>query len=118
MKKYIYIIYVLCLLGSGLQAQVLWSEDFDSYTTGNVGTINSLSGQSNVSPNPPVPGQGGWFVIETYNATGSYTNSFEAKIEPEPGRGNVLTLEDIPQTTSASGPIFVSKVIGNEKPEG
>src|SRR5690554_944329 len=118
MKKYIYIICFSCLLGSGLQAQVLWSDDFDSYTTGNVGTINSLSGQSNVSPNPAVAGQGEWFVIETYSATGSYTNSFEARIEPEPGRGNVLTLEDIPQTASSSFNISLFKAVGNEKPEG
>lgn len=118
MKKYIYIIYFVCLLGSGLQAQVLWSDDFDNYTTGNVGTINSFSTSVNLNPNPAVAGQGGWFVIEQYNGTAPYINSFEARIEPEPGRGNVLTLEDIPQTTSASGSIFVSKVIGNEKPEG
>src|SRR5690554_6464103 len=118
MKKYIYIIYFVCLLGSGLQAQVLWSDDFDSYTTGNVGTINSFSTSVNLNPNPAVAGQGGWFVIEQYSGTAPYVNSFEARIEPEPGRGNVLTLEDIPQTTSTSGLIFVSKVIGNEKPEG
>jgi len=61
---------------------------------------------------------GGWFVIEQYNGAGSYTNSFDARIEPETGRGNVLTLEDIPQAISSSSIIYVSKVIGNEKPEG
>src|SRR5690606_33680468 len=114
--KYIYTIYALCLFGSSMNAQVLWSEDFDSYATGDLGTIHTYSSSTNLTPNPPVAGQGGWFVIESYS--GSYTNSFEARIEPETGRGNVLTLKDIPQTSFASGPIFVSKVIGNAKPEG
>src|SRR5690554_266236 len=118
MRKYIYIIYALCLFGSSMNAQVLWSEDFDSYATGNVGTVHSLSSQSNISPNPPVAGQGGWFVIEQYNSTGSYTNSFEAKIAPETGRGNVLVFEDIPQAISSTNFVSVTKVVGNAKPEG
>src|SRR5690554_3369621 len=118
MKKYIYIIYFVCLLGSGVQAQVLWSDDFDSYVTGNVGTVHSLLGQFNISPNPPVAGQGGWFVIEQYGGTDPYTNRFEAKIAPETGRGNVLVFEDIPQAVSTSYQISLSKAVGNAKPEG
>src|SRR5690606_24837732 len=63
MRKYIYIIYALCFF-DGVQAQVLWSEDFDSYITGTFSM-----------------GQGGW--------TGGLTNS-EIRVISEPGRGNVL----------------------------
>ena len=62
--------------------------------------------------------RGGWFVIEQYSGTGSYTNRFEARIEPETGRGNVLVFEDIPQAVSTSHRISLSKAVGNAKPEG
>lgn len=50
---------LLLLTVMPLTAQVLWSDDFNSYTVGNLGTIHSLLGQSNLSPTPAVAGQGG-----------------------------------------------------------
>src|SRR5690606_3679450 len=111
-KKYIYIIYTLCLLGGSVQAQVLFSEDFNSYNTGDLGTIHTLYGQSNLTPTLPVSGQGGWFVVEQYSSP--YTNNYEVKIEAEVGRGNVLAFKDIPQAVSTTLQVFISKVIGSE----
>ncbi len=101
MKKYIYIIYTLCLLGGSVQAQVLFSEDFNSYNTGDLGTIHSYSSSANLTPNPPVAAQGGWFITEQYSAA-IYVNDYEAKIEAETGRGNVLTLKSIPNSSATS----------------
>ncbi len=113
MKKYIYIIYTLCLLGGSVQAQVLFSEDFNSYNTGDLGTIHSYSSSANLTPNPPVAAQGGWFITEQYSAA-IYVNDYEAKIEAETGRGNVLTLKSIPNSSATSHGIYISKVIGSE----
>ncbi len=113
MKKYIYIIYTLCLLGGSVQAQVLFSEDFNSYNTGDLGTIHSYSSSANLTPNPPVAAQGGWFITEQYSAA-IYVNDYEVKIEAETGRGNVLTLKSIPNSSATSHGIYISKVIGSE----
>src|SRR5690554_6300951 len=54
-----------------LNAQVLWSDDFESYPTGALS--NDPTGQT--------PGQGGWYVKE---------NNSELRVISESGRGNVL----------------------------
>jgi len=110
MKK-ITLAILFLLVFQTITAQVLYSEDFDNYTIGDLGLINILNG-INTTPNPPVSGQGSWFITEAYNAP--YINSFEAKIEPEPNRGNVLTIKDIPQATSTSSEFVLSKVLNSE----
>jgi len=57
-------------------AQVLWSENFDFLTLGNVGTDDTGT----------TPGQGGWYTMP-YNQDNNYF-----KIIAEPGRGNVMEL--------------------------
>lgn len=111
MKKYIYLLFIVSCLCSTTKAQVLWSEDFDNYTIGNLGIIHSSSGGQNVNPNPPVPGQGGWYVTEVYSNSGSYTNYYDIKIEPETGRGNVLNVKDIPRNNTSYAAIHISKVV-------
>ena len=67
-----------------------------------------------VSPNPPVPGQGGWAVLEFQtNNVGSQIRSYEARIEPEAGRGNVLVFEDIPQLNATGSGVRITRVLGN-----
>ena len=90
MKKHIYILYFVCLLGSGVQAQILWSDDFNNYTLGNLGVINIYN-----NPNNPFFSQGNWLLSEVPH-TNSTAPQFQATIEAETGRGNVLKMQDIP----------------------
>lgn len=90
MKKHIYILYFVCLLGSGVQAQILWSDDFNNYTLGNLGVINIYN-----NPNNSVFSQGNWLLSEVPH-TNSTAPQFQATIEAETGRGNVLKMQDIP----------------------
>jgi len=94
MKRYIYIIYALCLIGSNTQAQVLWSDDFDNYTLGNLGVINNYA-----NPNP-ISSQGNWQLSEVphQNLPGPL---HQVTIEAETGRGKVLKIQDIPTPSSA-----------------
>lgn len=63
---------MLLLLSSvSATAQVLWSDNFDSYTTGPLSN----------DPTGLTPGKGGWRVLAV--------NS-EIRVESEPGRGNVV----------------------------
>src|SRR5690554_808464 len=68
-------------------AQVLYTEDFDNLTVGNLS--NDPSGNT--------PGQGGWYPKIISNNTSDFL------IEPEPGRGNVLTVKRL--TSPPLGPV-------------
>src|SRR5690606_9119354 len=104
MKKYIYIIYSLCLVSSGLQAQVLWNEDFDNYAVGNLGTINKTTWS--FSPNQ-IFSQGNWLLYDVFfqNFPGPL---HQVTIEAEIGRGKVLKMQDIP--TPSSGPPLITNL--------
>ena|SRR5690554_367884 len=78
MKKYILSILSLLFLNT-TYSQVLYDDNFDNYTLGNLGT----------DPNGVTPGQGGWLTKD-----GSKNNSCFT-ITAEPGRGKVLTLSTI-----------------------
>jgi len=92
----------VCLLDSGLQAQVLWSDDFDNYTLGNLGTINNY-----INPNPMVLSQGNWLLIDVPhpNLPGPL---HQVTIEAETGRGKILKMQDIP--TPSSLPSYVTNL--------
>lgn len=71
MKNICIILFLIAFQATN--AQVLWSDDFDSYNTGALST--DLTGST--------AGQGGWYV-ETYN--------INFNIQPEAGRGNVMAI--------------------------
>lgn len=113
MRIKIYTFLFLIFSINSLQAQLLWSDNFDNYTIGNLGPMNTTDGNI-VSSNPPVPGQGGWAVLEFQtNNVGSQIRSYEARIEPEAGRGNVLVFEDIPQLNATGSGVRITRVLGN-----
>lgn len=76
MKKTVLFLAILLLTGYFGTAQVLYSEDFDNLTLGNVGT----------DPTGQTPGQGGWHT-RSYDQSNNYF-----KIVSEPGRGKVMEL--------------------------
>lgn len=79
MKNKILFVLLLLLKGQLTYAQVLYSENFNNLTLGNVGTDDTGT----------VPGKGGWYTTShTYNTP--YTGNNDFKIIAEPGRGNVL----------------------------
>ncbi len=60
-------------------AQVLWSDNFDNLTLGNVGTDDT----------GVTPGQGGWYTTSTTHSI-PYVGNNDFNIITEPGRGKVL----------------------------
>src|SRR5690554_2831185 len=76
MKKYLLILTtVLCF--NTMYSQVLYTENFDNYSIGNLGT----------DPNGVTPGQGGWYTYSRYTKANSFFT-----ISNETGRGKVLNL--------------------------
>src|SRR5690606_19051451 len=82
MKKLIIYTVFLFFITQTIPAQVLFSEDFDSYPAGHLD-----SDYTNTAP-----GQGGWWVSR------GPQSSTTAMVTPETGKGNVLNI------TNASGP--------------
>src|SRR5690554_162310 len=79
MKKHILFLISLLFVTPVIKAQVLYSEDFDNYTLGNLGT----------DPTGTASGQGGWFTL-CHGNTPASNNYFN--ITSEANKGNVLTL--------------------------
>src|SRR5690554_2366545 len=80
MKKNILLIAISFLSFNSLKAQIIYNEDFETFTIGNVST--SSDGQT--------PGQGGWFVVSSLtqqNSAMSFENLFQ--IENESVKGKV-----------------------------
>jgi len=76
MKKQFLLILISFLFNQILFAQVLYHESFDNLTLGDITT----------DPSGVNPGQGNWYVKLTAPVT--------AKIVAEPGKGNVLAIEN------------------------
>ena len=77
-KSIIYLVPLLLLFAiPSIKAQVLYDEDFDNYTLGNLGT----------DPTGTTPGQGGWYTYSKYTKANSFFT-----ISNETGRGKVLNL--------------------------
>lgn len=78
MKKYLYIITtILCLNANSLYSQLLYTENFDNLTVGNLGT--DYTGNT--------PGQNGWYTFSLETQTNSFFT-----IVNETNRGKVLDL--------------------------
>ena len=79
MKKTTFLAFITLLLFNGLNAQVLYTENFNSYTIGNVATL------------PHLPGQGGWFALGSYGSV--INDNSMCRIEWESGKDLYLLLE-------------------------
>jgi len=86
MKKTVLLLATLLLTSHFATAQVLYSEDFDNLTLGDVGT--DFTGTT--------PGQGGWYTLSDSSETPSENSNSYFKIVSEPGRGKVLELAATP----------------------
>ncbi len=80
MKKQVLFVATLLFATQLTTAQVLYSENFDNLTLGNVGT--DFTGAT--------PGQGGWYTLSN-TATANQSNNY-FKIIAEPGMGKVLEI--------------------------
>ncbi len=76
MKKYLFILTIM-LCFNAANSQVLYSENFDSFNWGYLGT----------DPTGKIPGQGGWVTI----SKNTQSNSFFTIVN-EPNRGKVLDI--------------------------
>lgn len=94
MKKYIYLLFIVSCLCSTTKAQVLWSEDFDNYTIGNLGPINDHYMGPGSGPNPVLTPEE-WLLYANVHSN-STAPPFQVTIEAETGKGKVLKIQDIP----------------------
>jgi len=83
MKKTTFLTFAILLFFNSVNAQVLYSEDFNSYTLGNIGT--DITGI--------IPGQGNWYTEERFAKSFSTVHNDNFRIESESGRGKILLLE-------------------------
>src|SRR5690606_37394551 len=86
MKKTVLFLATLLLTGYFGTAQVLYSENFDNLTLGDVGA--DFTGTT--------PGQGGWYTLSDSSETPCENSNSYFKIVSEPGRGKVLELAATP----------------------
>ena len=86
----------LCFLCTTIQAQVLFSENFNSLAVGEV----------SADPTGVTPGKGGWYVTKSITP---YT--FPVEITPETGRGNVLVIGSNANNHNGNGAGLVQKNI-------
>ena len=84
MKNFV-IPLILVFLGCTLNAQVLYTENFNNHTIGNLGTDTSGT----------MPGQGGWFThTDVRNAPNPIVGpNTDYQIAAETGKGNVLKIK-------------------------
>src|SRR5690606_1924046 len=86
MKKTVLFLVTLLLTGYFGTAQVLYSEDFDNLTLGDVGT--DFTGQQ--------AGQGGWYTLSQSLAVPADADNKYFKIVTEPNKGKVLQTTALP----------------------
>lgn len=96
MKKYILFLASFLFLNI-TYSQVLYDEDFDNFTLGNLGT----------DPDGIIPGQGGWLTKCQYVPASKDNSRFT--ITAEPGRGKVLTLSSFPTPQQYTMPFTATK---------
>jgi len=92
MKKCLLILTIVLIFNS-MYSQVLYSENFDNLSIGNLGT----------DPSGTIPGQGGWL---TQCSTLSTVSNNYFNITSETGKGNVLTL-----SAGTTSPTNVSVIV-------
>src|SRR5690554_1887087 len=94
MKKYLLYLTATFLTAHLAAAQVLYTEDFDNLTVGNVGT--DITGQT--------PGQAGWYTLGGGGSSGTtFITDADFQIVPENTKGNILTIKETPSTTHDIG---------------
>ncbi|UUV22284.1 T9SS type A sorting domain-containing protein [Paenimyroides aestuarii] len=93
MKKILFTI-ILFVYSCYIDAQVLYNENFDNYTLGNVAT--DFSGQT--------PGQGGWHTL--FGSLNTNATAANFQIENETNKGKVLTIITGPVGSYGSNSIF------------
>src|SRR5690606_6442068 len=76
MKKCLLILTTV-LFSNSIHSQVLYTENFDNLSIGNLGT----------DPSGAIPGQGGWYTVSQYTQANSFFT-----IVNETGRGKVLDI--------------------------
>src|SRR5690606_37210560 len=86
MKPKIFFLAAALFIANLAFAQVLYTEDFESYNTGPFSTDHTGN----------TPGQGGWYTASKALVNPSLENSSYFKIVTEPGRSKVMELSAIP----------------------
>ncbi len=89
MKKYLFILTIM-LCFNAANSQVLYAENFDNLTLGNVGT--DFTGAT--------PGQGGWYTYSRADNVPSDAGNNYFKIVSEPNKGKVLQTTALPSIGS------------------
>ncbi|MBA5792201.1 T9SS type A sorting domain-containing protein [Flavobacterium sp. xlx-214] len=83
LNKYIFVLFVL-LVNNTTNSQVLYTENFESYPIGNIGT--DVTGQ--------IPGVGGLYTVSAIDTKSSaVTSNTEFQIVTEPSRGKVAQID-------------------------
>src|SRR5690606_37463494 len=86
MKTKIFFISTVLFTVQLTSAQVLWSENFDNLTLGNINS--DFTGQT--------AGQGGWYTLSSPAFVPSDDDNKYFKIVAEPNRGGVLQINSLP----------------------
>src|SRR5690554_1798073 len=111
MKKYLLYLTTAFLTVHLAAAQVLYTEDFDNLTVGNVGT--DITGQT--------LGQGGWYTLGAVNTGNNIVTNADFQIVPENTKGNILTINGASSQTQTTGrSVYRSDIetIWNQRPPG
>src|SRR5690554_5817317 len=93
MKKYLLYLTATFLTAHFADAQVLYTEDFNNLSVGNVGT--DITGQT--------PGQGGWYTLGAVNKGTNFITNADFQITLENTKGNILTIKETPSATQTTG---------------
>jgi len=88
MKKYLLYLTATFLTAHFADAQVLYTEDFNNLSVGNVGT--DITGQT--------LGQGGWYTLGAVNTGNNIVTNTDFQIVPENTKGNILTIKETSNT--------------------
>ncbi|WCM41154.1 T9SS type A sorting domain-containing protein [Flavobacterium sp. CBA20B-1] len=107
MKKILFTI-ILFVYSCYIAAQVLYTENFDNYTLGNVAT--DFSGQT--------PGQGGWHTL--FGSLNTNATAANFQIENETNKGKVLTITTGPVGSHGTNRMFKKNfdVLWNQRTQG
>src|SRR5690554_6286541 len=92
MKKYLLYLTTAFLTAHFAVAQVLYTEDFDNLTVGNLGT--DITGQT--------LGQGGWYTLGAVNTGNNIVTNADFQIVPENTKGNILTIKETSNTVQTT----------------
>src|SRR5690554_6931476 len=111
MKKYLLYLTATFLTAHFADAQVLYTEDFNNLSVGNVGT--DITGQT--------LGQGGWYTLGAVNTGNNIVTNADFQIVPENTKGNILTINGASSQTQTTGrSVYRSDIetIWNQRPPG